>query len=159
MELTFEILREAGVRLPRAVGQAVSIAGALVIGQSAVQAGLVSPATVIAVAFTGIASFSIPGYDLSVPLRLLKFPVILFSYLLGLPGLMASEMVIWGHITGLTSFGVPYLAPISPVMVKDFKDTIFRVPRWAMINRPQSIPSMDPDRTEITKPTEGADQG
>ena len=55
--------------------------------------------------------------------------------------------MIWGHMVSLTSFGVPYMAPFTPLQVKDLKDTIFRFPRWAMINRPQSVPDMDPDRT------------
>ncbi len=147
MEFTFEILREAGIRLPKAVGQAVSIVGALVIGQSAVQAGLVSPSIVIVVAFTGIASFAIPDYHASIPMRLLRFPLIIAAGLLGIPGLVGGLLMIWGHMVSLTSFGVPYMTPFMPLQVKDLKDTIFRFPRWAMINRPQGVPDMDPDRT------------
>ncbi|MEW6696998.1 MAG: spore germination protein [Bacillota bacterium] len=158
MEFTFEVLREAGIRMPRAVGQAVSIVGALVIGQSAVQAGLVSPGIVIIVAFTGIASFAIPVYEASTPFRLLRFPLIFVTAGLGLPGLVAGVMMIWGHMTSLTSFGVPYLAPFVPLQSKDLKDTLFRVPQWAMFTRPQSIPSMDPKRLDDPKiPPEGKD--
>lgn len=149
MEFIFEILREAGVRLPRAVGQAVSIVGALVIGQSAVQAGLVSPGIVIVVAFTGIASFAIPIYTASIPFRILRFPLMVISSQVGIPGLVAGVLVIWGHMTSLTSFGVPYLAPLMPFQAKDMKDSLFRVPRWAMVTRPQSVPSMDPDRLDV----------
>ena len=151
MEFTFEILREAGVRLPKAVGQAVSIVGALVIGQSAVQAGLVSPGIVIVVAFTGIASFAIPDYHASVPLRLLRFPLIIAAGYLGIPGLVGGMLMIWGHMAALTSFGVPYLAPLTPLQVKDLQDTIFRFPRWAMTQRPQVVPDMDPDRNGDTE--------
>lgn len=146
MEFTFEVLREAGVRLPRAVGQAVSIVGALVIGQAAVQAGLVSPSIVIIVAFTGITSFAIPYNQASIPFRLLRFPLMLISSQVGLPGLVAGVMVIWGHMTSLTSFGVPYLMPFMPFQGKDMKDSLFRFPRWAMVYRPQSVPSLDPKR-------------
>ncbi|MEG6523150.1 spore germination protein [Desulfotomaculum sp. 1211_IL3151] len=146
MELTFELLREAGVRLPKAVGPAVSIAGALVIGQAAVQAGLISPVVVVLVAFTGIASFAIPSYDATLAFRLLRFPLIILSFAIGILGLVAGLIVIWAHMASLTSFGVPYLAPFTPVQVKDLKDTLFRVPTWAMVTRPQTIPSLDPDR-------------
>lgn len=146
MEFIFELLREAGARLPNALGQAVSIAGALVIGQAVVQAGLISPLVVILVAFTGIASFAIPSYDATLAFRLLRFPLIIISYLIGLLGLVVGVIVIWAHMASLTSFGVPYLAPFTPVQVKDLKDTLFRAPAWTMVNRPQTVPSLDPDR-------------
>lgn len=159
MEFTFEVLREAGIRLPKAVGQAVSIVGALVIGQAAVQAGFVSPGIVIIVAFTGITSFAIPVYTASIPFRILRFPLMLVTSQLGLPGLVAGILMIWGHMASLTSFGVPYMAPLTPLMAKDLKDTVVRVPRWAMLTRPQSIPSMDPKRMEATPiPPEGENE-
>ncbi|GAB6179978.1 spore germination protein [Desulfotomaculum defluvii] len=146
MEFTFELLREAGTRLPKAVGQAVSIAGALVIGQAAVQAGLISPVVIIVVAFTGIASFAIPSFDVTLAFRLLRFPLIIISSMIGLLGLVAGVIVIWAHMVSLTSLGVPYLTPFTPMQVKDLKDSLFRVPAWAMAKRPQSVPSLDPDR-------------
>ncbi|GAA3316746.1 hypothetical protein GCM10020331_013640 [Ectobacillus funiculus] len=79
MEITFEALREAGVRLPKPVGSAVSIVGALVIGQAAVSAGIVSASVVIVVSGTGIASFAIPRYNLGLAYRLLRFPLLIFS--------------------------------------------------------------------------------
>ena len=158
MEFTFEILREAGIRLPKAVGQAVSIVGALVIGQAAVQAGLVSPAVVIIVALTGVCSFTIPNNSASVAIRLLRFPLILLTSQIGLLGLMAGLMVIWGYMTHMTSFGVPYLSPFMPFRTNDLKDSMFRIPRWAMATRPQSNPSMDPIRTKTFMPPKGGDQ-
>lgn len=155
MEITFEILREAGIRLPKAVGQAVSIAGALVIGQSAVEAGLVSPGIVIIVAFTGIASFTLPKYVATIPIRLLRFPLMLITSQVGLPGLVSGVLIIWSYMNYLTSFGVPYMAPITPLQGKDLKDTLFRLPRWTMIHRPQSVPSMDPVREKPIIPPGG----
>ena len=73
MEIVFEILREAGVRMPRAIGQTVSVVGALILGQAVVEAGLITPAMVIVVALTGIASFAIPAYNLSIAGRLIRF--------------------------------------------------------------------------------------
>jgi spore germination protein KA len=73
MEITFEILREAGVRMPRAIGPAISIVGALVIGDAAVSAGLVSTPMVVVVAFTGICSFVFPSYTVGMSLRIARF--------------------------------------------------------------------------------------
>ncbi|GAA3325359.1 hypothetical protein GCM10020331_056920 [Ectobacillus funiculus] len=73
MEATFEVLREAGIRMPRAVGQAVSIVGAIVLGQAAVEAGVVTGLMVIVVAITGIASFAIPAYNLTIAARMIRF--------------------------------------------------------------------------------------
>lgn len=157
MEITFELLREAGIRLPKAIGQAVSIVGALVIGQAAVQAGLVSPTIVILVSLTGIASFTIPTYATSIALRMLRFPLILITSQLGLPGLVAGVLVIWGYMTHMTSFGVPYMSPLTPFRSKDQKDILLRLPRWAMRTRPQINPSLDPVRAETFMPPKGGD--
>jgi len=136
MELTFELLREAGVRLPRTVGQAISTVGGLVIGQAAVTAGIVSPITVIVVSITAIASFVFPDYSLGTSIRILRFVLIILSSFLGLFGIVAGLMVILFHLCGLRSFGVPYLWPIAPLSVRDLKDTFVRAPWWAMSTRP-----------------------
>ncbi len=137
MELTFEALREAGIRLPRAVGQAVSIVGALVIGQAAVQAGIVAPMMVIVVALTGIASFVNPAFNVAVTMRFLRFPMMLFAATLGLFGVMTGILLILIHLACLRSFGIPYLEPFAPFLPEDIKDTIIRAPFWAMDLRPK----------------------
>lgn len=136
MEFTFEALREAGVRLPRAVGQAVSIVGALVIGQAAVQAGIVSPLMVIVVALTGISSFVNPAFNIALTMRFLRFPMMILAGTLGLFGVMAGVLAILIHTAGLRSFGVPYMASLAPLHAKDLKDVAVRAPWWAMDNRP-----------------------
>lgn len=128
METTFEILREAGVRLPRPVGQAVSIVGALVIGQAAVQASLVSPLMVIVVSLTGIATFTIPQYNISLPVRLIRLILMILAAVLGLYGIMLGLLFILIHLCSIKSFGTPYLAPITPFNKKGVKDTIIRAP-------------------------------
>lgn len=128
MEATFEILREAGIRLPRPTGQAVSIVGALVIGQAAVQAGIVSQAMVIIVALTGICSFAVPAFNIGVAGRLLKFPLMLAAAFLGLPGIMAGLSIILIHLAGLRSFGVNYLDPVTSPNLNEFKDFTVRAP-------------------------------
>ncbi|MDH7578330.1 MAG: spore germination protein [Bacillota bacterium] len=145
MELIFETLREAGIRLPRPIGQAVSIVGALVLGEAAVRAGLVASATVIVVAFTGIASFTF-SYSASIAFRMLRFTLMVLSAALGLFGLISGVAVIGIHLCTLRSFGVPYLSPIVPTTAVDLKDVVFRAPLWAMFTRPRLIARRDQKR-------------
>ncbi len=136
MEVTFEALREAGVRLPKQVGAAVSIVGALVIGQAAVSAGIVSSPMVMVVAITGIASFMIPRYNAGIALRMLRFPLMLFSGMLGLLGLMLGVITVIVHLCTLRSFGIPYLAPMAPMKRGEIKDVLMRAPLWKLNARP-----------------------
>jgi len=136
MELMLEALREAGVRLPKTVGQAVSIVGALVIGEAAVSAGIVSPLMVIVVATTAIASFTIPGFSIAISVRLLRFPLMLFAATLGFYGIMIGLIALLIHLCKLESFGIPYLSPLAPLEKADLKDTVIRVPWWSMKKRP-----------------------
>ncbi len=136
MEITFEILREAGVRMPRIIGPAISIVGALVLGQSAVQAGLVSAAMVIVVSFTAIASFVIPSVNMGTAARLIRFVMMFMAGTFGIFGIMAGLMLLLAHLSGLRSFGVPYLTPLSPLVPGNLKDVFIRAPWWAMKRRP-----------------------
>lgn len=136
MELTFEVLREAGVRMPRAIGPAISIVGALVLGQAAVQAGLVSAAMVIVVSFTAISNFVIPSISMSISARLIRFAMMILAGTFGLFGIMSGLMFILIHMTGLKSMGIFYLSPLIPTRIKDMKDVLVRFPRWSMTFRP-----------------------
>lgn len=136
MEVSFEALREAGIRLPKAVGQAVSILGALVIGQSAVQAGIVSAPMVIIVSMTGIASFCLPRFNFAISIRLLRFPLMVLAGSFGLFGIVVGAMCITFHLCQLQSIGVPYLAGVAPYSKHDAEDVITRVPWWRMRFRP-----------------------
>jgi len=120
LEMIFEVLREAGVRLPRPVGQAVSIVGALVIGEAAVSAGLVSPAMVIVVALTGVSSFALPSFAMAITLRLLRFIMLVLAGVLGFYGVVLGLMAILIHLNTMRSFGVPYLAPVTPPQAERF---------------------------------------
>ena len=148
MEITFEVLREAGIRLPRTIGQAVSIVGALVIGDAAVSAGLVAAATVIVVAGTGIASF-VMAYNISVSLRLLRFFIMILSAFMGLFGFISGLAVIGIHMCTLRSFGVPYLSPLVPTTKDNLTDTLIRAPWWAMISRPRLIAGQNQKRLRL----------
>lgn len=137
MELVYEVLREAGVRLPRPVGQAVSIVGALVIGEAAVSAGLIGAPMVIVVALTAISSFVIPAQsDVAVILRL---AFIIMAGVMGLFGIMIGISALLVHLCALRSFGVPYFYPLAPLATGDLKDTLIRAPLWAMARRPKLI--------------------
>ena len=144
----FEVLREAGIRLPRHVGQTVSIVGALIIGEAAIAARLVSPATVIVIAVTGIASFTIPSQDFSLCTRLIVFPVIIFGSVLGFYGVMLCCVVLLVHLASLDSFGIPYLSSIAPFASKDMKDTFIRNSWKNMENRPSIIKTNSKRKSE-----------
>jgi spore germination protein KA len=139
MEVIFEILREAGLRLPKQTGQAVSIVGGLVIGEAAVQAGIVSQAMVIIVALTGISSFAIPAFNAAASGRLLRFPLMLLASILGLPGILAGLSIIIIHMNSLRSYGVCYTEPFISANKKEFKDIVTRTPWWKMTRLPGFI--------------------
>ncbi|MGO4546686.1 spore germination protein [Paenibacillus sp. 2TAB23] len=129
MEVIFEGLREAGIRLPRTIGPLVSIVGALVIGEAAVSAGIISAPIVIVVSFAGIASFIVPRYRFGFPLRMLRFPLLFLSGMFGLFGLAAGMIAILIHLTRLSPFGTPYLTPVAPLVNGWLKDWLARSPR------------------------------
>lgn len=137
MIITFEILREAGVRLPRPVGQAVSIVGALVIGEAAVTAGLVSGLMVIVVALTAVSSFMVPTYtDVGSILRMI---FLILGGTLGIFGETIGILALLIHLASIRSFGAPYLSPFGPLTTQDLKDTFVREPHWKMDTRPRVI--------------------
>lgn len=136
MQLAFEVLREAGLRLPRQIGSAVTIVGALVVGEAAVSAGLVSAPIVIIIAFTGIAGFTAPHYSLEFSVRLLRLLLILAGGILGILGVMYGLLAIAIHLCTLRSYGVPYLSPVAPFVAGDMKDAAIRAHWWKMLTRP-----------------------
>ncbi|MFZ4450361.1 spore germination protein [Salibacterium aidingense] len=130
MEIIFEILREGGIRMPKTIGPAISIVGAIVLGDSAVRAGLVSPAIVIVVSLTAIASFVAPAYDFSITARLLRFAMMISAALLGLFGIFFISLFLLIHLVSLESMGKPYMAPLAPLHLKNQQDMIIRTPYW-----------------------------
>ena len=139
MEVVFEILREAGLRLPRAVGQAVSIVGALVIGQAAVQAGFVSPVMVIVVSMTAIANFSTPSFAMAISARLLRFVLMAIATFLGFYGISLGLIFMFLHLCSLRSFGIPYMSPLAPFNIHNQQDALIRFPIFAFKDRPHLI--------------------
>ncbi|RFU61136.1 spore germination protein [Peribacillus glennii] len=143
MEVTFEILREAGIRLPRAVGSAVSIVGALVIGQAAVQAGIVSPAMVIIVSITAIASFATPSFSMAISARLIRFFIMISAATFGFYGIILAFIMLLAHLCSLRSFSVPYMTPLAPFILANVGDTIVRFPWLDLGTRPKLISQKD----------------
>ncbi|MDP4552839.1 spore germination protein [Alkalihalobacillus macyae] len=127
MELTIEILREAGVRLPKPIGSTVSIVGAIVIGETAVSSGIVSPMMVMVISFTAICSFAIPNYQLSLALRTIRFFILFSAAILGIYGMLIAIFIVTTHLVKLRSFSVPYLEPFAPIDFKRWKDGFVRL--------------------------------
>jgi len=123
----------------------------LVVGQAAVQAGLVSPAMVIVVAMTGIASFSIPAYNVAITFRLLRFIIMIAAGTLGFFGIIMVVMMILAHMASLESFGVPYLSPLTPSRTQELSDVLIRIPWWAKILRPRTVQRKNIMRQEDTR--------
>jgi len=146
MEVSIEILREAGIRLPKPIGPAMGIVGGLIIGDAAVNAGIVSPFLVIVVAVTAISSFAIPSYSAGISLRMLRFFAMFFAALLGLFGTVLFFILICSHLAKLKSFGVPYISPLSPFRWNDWKDFIVRMPLKQMNRRPILMKTKDSTR-------------
>lgn len=145
MTVVLEILQEAGLRLPKPIGQTIGIVGALIIGDAAVNAGLVSPLMVIIIGLTAVASYAIPYYDLSLAVRLLRFPLMILAGILGFFGVSIGLYAILIHLLSLRSFGVPYTSPIAPLRIRAMlQDTFVRAPWWALKRRPQLMDVNDP---------------
>ncbi len=139
MEFVLEVIREAGVRLPKSVGQAISIVGALVLGQAAIQAKMASPATVTVVAITAVSNFTVPVFSAALTIRVMRFVLLIISGTLGVFGFLTALFVILIHLCSLRSFGEPFMAPFAPAVPADLKDSLIRVPIWKMSKRPKSL--------------------
>ncbi|MFJ7730014.1 spore germination protein [Neobacillus sp. NPDC097160] len=152
MEITLEMLREAGIRLPAKIGQTVGIVGGIVIGQAAVEAGIVSNIMVIVVALTAIASFIIPNYDMGSAIRMLRFPMMIAASLFGFVGLTVGLMTLIAHFVALESLGTPYGSPIAPLRFSDWKDLFIRFPLWSMVKRPESTRPVQGKKANSSRP-------
>lgn len=114
MEFAFYLINEAGTRIPSQIGSTISIVGALILGQAAVSASIISPILVILIALTGLGSYAVPNYSFSLSIVLYRLLIILAGAVLGLYGIFATCVGILVHLCGIHSFGIPYLAPIAP---------------------------------------------
>ena len=147
MEISFELIREGGLRIPGILGSTIGIVGALILGQTAVTAKIVSPMMVIVIAVTGLASYSIPDYRLASAFRLFRFLFILLAMGMGLVGIACGLLVLVATISSMKSFGMPYLAPVAPKTVYG-GDVVLRSPVYQQPRRPDELNTKDPTRQE-----------
>lgn len=148
MAVVFELLQEAGIRLPKAIGSTVGIVGGIVIGEVAVSAGLVGPAAVIVTSLTGIASFTIPNYSMVIGVRIIRFAFLIGASFLGLYGVVLIFIMIAIHVVNLKSMGIPYSAPLAPYFFGSLKNIIIRAPITTLVKRqpflkPEDIKKID----------------
>jgi spore germination protein KA len=139
MELVVELLREGGLRLPTKIAQTLSLVGGIIIGDTAIQSKMVSPTTLLIVGITVITTFLIPNYDMSLSIRLLRFPMLILANIMGIFGIAVGWFLILVHLSSLDSLGVPYFE----FHKSDMKDTFIRGPLWKMNKRPEGIPNTD----------------
>lgn len=139
MLLTYMILQEADIRLPKTMGQAVSVVGGLVLGQAAISAGIVSAHMIIVVAFSAVAALAVPTPELQMPLAYIRLLLLVLGGIGGMVGLTCGLIILIIHMLSLRSFGVPYLAPVGPLKPKELKDVLIRAPLWTMKNRPKTV--------------------
>lgn len=145
MEISFELIREAGIRVPGIIGNTLGIIGALILGQAAVTANIVSPVLIIIVAVTGLGNFSVPNFNFSLGIRILRFGFIMVSAILGFYGITCLIMLLGIYFVSLKSFGVPFFAPISPKTSRS-QDLIIRHPIWEQEERPDILNALDKKR-------------
>ena len=151
MEVILELLQEASIRLPKVVGETVSIVGGLVIGQAAVQAGIVSPIMVIVISITAVTSFVIPDYSLSLATRIIRVPFMILAVTFGSFGIAMGMLILLTYLSSLKSFGIRYLSPLTPYRFRDWKDTIIRTPLWTLTKRPEFLNPEDTNRAGPAK--------
>lgn len=136
MYITFELVREAGLRMPKPFGGAViTILGLVLISQSAIQAGIIGSVIAISVSVTALVSFILPNYAFHQIIRFLGLPLLLLGGLFGFMGILVGLMFILTHLVSLRSFGMPYLSPVSPARKEGWKDVFIRAPLWAIETR------------------------
>ncbi len=135
MEITVEIIREAGIRLPGKIGQTIGIVGAIVIGDAAVKAGIASNIMIIVVAVTTISTFLVPVFELGLAVRFIRFFMMFLGGTFGIIGLSIGGAMVLAHLSMLETCGVPYLEPFAPIKVKEWKDLFIRAPLWTMNGR------------------------
>lgn len=147
MEILLEVFQEAVVRLPKKLSGAASMMGALVIGTTIVQAGLINPLLVVVVATTALASYSIPAYNFSMALRWLRIPILILASMLGLYGVILGILAVTIHLCSLRSFGESYLGGMLNVeLFSDWKDSLVRFPAKLLKERPKEFGAQDQTR-------------
>lgn len=143
MEVAFELIREAGIRIPGPIGPTLGIVGALILGQAAVAANIISPILIIVVAVTGIGSFALPNFSLAFGFRFLRFGYIFLGSIAGFLGIATGLFIHGVMFCKSKSFGVPFMVPLGPVTSGSFIDSVFRYPLWKVEKRPDYMNTKD----------------
>lgn len=142
MEVAFELIREAGVRIPTTIGPTIGIVGALILGQAAVEANIISPILVIIVSITGLSSFALPDISLSYAIRISRFLFLLAGAFMGFLGISLLLTVSLAYMINITSFGVPFMSPYTPHYPSSH-DFLTRAPLWKQVLRPSNISNIN----------------
>ncbi|MWV45787.1 spore germination protein [Paenibacillus sp. HJL G12] len=140
-----EIFREAGVRLPKSIGQTLTVIGGLIIGDAAIRSGFVSPSSVVVGSITAVAGATLVNQTLSSVASTIRFGLFFVSSFLGMYGLILGIILLLVYISRLRTFGIPYLAPLSPMLPKDILESLLRVPWKSLKKRPTSLKTVDSD--------------
>lgn len=148
MEVAYELIREAGIRIPGMLGSTIGIVGAIILGQAAVAARIVSPITVVLVAITGLASYTIPEYRMASAIRVLRFFLIIFAWMLGLVGVAIVLLGITVVLCRIKSFGMPYMSPLGPRSIANY-DLVIRGQVFSMEERPDELNTKDDRRQPV----------
>lgn len=143
MEVSFELIREAGIRIPGPIGPTLGIIGALILGQAAVAANIVSPILIIIVAVTGIGSFAVPNFSLAFAFRIMRFAFIFLGAAIGFLGITTGVFVMGIALCAAKSFGVPFMAPFGPRTAGSFANQIIRAPIWKQEKRDDYVNPKD----------------
>ena len=146
MEFAFELIREAGLRVPSPIGPTLGIIGALILGQAAVAANIVSPILIIVVAVTGIGSFAIPNFSMGFSFRILRFVYVFLAAIAGFLGITFGLFVQSIILCDAKSFGVPFMAPFGPKTKSGFQDQFFKAPVWKQEKRPDFLNTKETQR-------------
>ena len=152
MELSFELIKEAGIRIPGPVGSTLGIVGGLILGQAAVSANIVSPITIIVVAVAGISAFAIPSYQLSFSFRFMRFIYTFGGAIAGFFGIFTVMFIDTLMIVNTKSFGASYASPIAPKRKTKVYNMFFTEPIWKTGQRPDYLkPKDSSDSAKISR--------
>ena len=146
MMFLFDLFREAGVRLPSVIGQTLAVVGGLIIGNSAIDAGLTSPSMLVVMATTFVATFTLINQSLIGAVSMIRLGILVLSSVLGIMGFMISLFILLTYLVNLRSFGTPYLLPFSPLKFKDILNALFRRPANKIKRRPEMLQTLDSTR-------------
>lgn len=142
IQLTIELLREGGLRMPSKIGQTLSVVGGIIIGDAAIKAKFVSSSVLLIAGIATVSSFAISNYQMSIAIRFLSYPMLVLANWLGALGIVIECFFVLAYLCSLENFGVPYFS----FHRKDLKDIFIRSPIWKMNERPEAIPHNDPVR-------------